>query len=258
MSHTITPSIGKGTIHSPSSGSHSLEREPHPLGPVVYAGPIFYPAQEAFDLLRVFRDWAADAPDEITALVNLTSAPPLPVIPPRWHHKKVVALLAASTAAEDKGEALVREVRSVAEPIADLLGAMPFHVLRTVRDPLWPKGNYSYSNAANLDRVDDELIDRLCKIHHAAPSLRCEIHIQQMSGALARIPNGASPFAERTMPFVLNAVTCWQDPNMGPGHTQWAREVIATAAKPSTGRAYVNLLADTDAAGTPSSEERNQ
>src|SRR3954447_13175051 len=57
-----------------------FEFDLHPLGPMVYAGPIFYPAEAAEELLRVFRDWAGDAPDEITGIVNLTSAPPLPVI----------------------------------------------------------------------------------------------------------------------------------------------------------------------------------
>ncbi len=50
----------------------------HPLGPTVYAGPIFFPGAASRDLLRAFRDWAADAPDEVTGLVNLTTAPPLP------------------------------------------------------------------------------------------------------------------------------------------------------------------------------------
>ncbi len=120
----------------------------YPLGPIIYAGPIFYPAEEAFDLLRVFRDWAADAPDEITALVNLTSAPPLPPIPQEWHGRKVAALVAASTGPVDEGEVLVRRIRSVAEPISDLLGPMP---------------------------------------------------------------------------FVLNAVTGWQDPEEGPAHQDWAQ-----------------------------------
>src|SRR5919198_5644475 len=43
----------------------------HPVGPIVYAGPIFYPAEDAPALLRLFREWAPDSPDEITALLNL-------------------------------------------------------------------------------------------------------------------------------------------------------------------------------------------
>src|SRR3954454_17769113 len=102
----------------------SFEFDLHPLGPIIYAGPIFYAADAAPALLRAFRDWAPNAPDEITALVNLTSAPPLPVIPDEWHGKKVAALVAASTGPPEEGAALVQAFRDVAAPIADLLGRM--------------------------------------------------------------------------------------------------------------------------------------
>jgi FAD/FMN-containing dehydrogenase len=220
----------------------------HPIGAEIYAGPVFYPAQEAFDLLRAFRDWAGDAPDEITALVNLTSAPPLPVIPEEWHGKKVVALVAASTGPVDEGEALIRRVREVAEPIADLLGPMPYPALQTLLDPLWQKGIHAYFKATNLARLDDQLIDRLCKVHQAAPGPQCEIHVHQMGGAVGRVAEGATAFSERSMPFVLNAVTGWHDPSATDAHTAWARAVVDAAAGESTGRAYVNFLGDADAA----------
>ena len=113
----------------------------HPLGPMIYAGPIFYPAEASGDLLRAFRDWAADAPDEITALVNLTTAPPLPVIPQEWHGRKVAAFIAASTGPLENGDALVGSFRQVAEPIADLLGPMPYQAIQTLIDPLWRRGS---------------------------------------------------------------------------------------------------------------------
>src|ERR1700761_4706016 len=142
-----------------------FEFELHRLGPIVYAGPIFYPAQDAPDLLRAFRDWAGDAPDEITGLVNLTTAPPLPVIPEEWHGKKVAAFIATSTGPVDDGDALVRAIRGVAEPIVDLLGPMPYQMIQTLLDPLWQKGIHAYFKATNLARLDDELVDRLCELH---------------------------------------------------------------------------------------------
>jgi FAD/FMN-containing dehydrogenase len=227
-----------------------FEFDLHPLGPTIYAGPIFFPAEAGRDLLRAFRDWAGDAPNEITALVDLTTAPPLPVIPEEWHGKKVAAFIAASTGPLEEGEALVRAVREVAEPIADLLGPMPYQVLQTLVDPLWTKGIHSYFKATNLARLDDDLVDRLCEIHLAAPGPQCEIHVHQMGGAVARVADGATAFADRSMPFVLNAVTGWHDPGVGETHTVWARSAIAAAADASTGRAYVNFLGDPDAART--------
>jgi FAD/FMN-containing dehydrogenase len=232
-----------------------FEFDLHRLGPIVYAGPIFYPGDAARDLLRTFRGWAGDAPDEITALVNLTTAPPLPVIPQQWHGKKVAAFIAASTGAVEDGAALVRAMREVAEPVADLLGPMPYHMIQTLIDPLWEEGIHAYFKATNLARLDEDLVERLCELHLAAPGPQCEIHVHQMGGAVGRVPDGATAFAERPMPFVLNAVTGWQDPGVGTAHTEWARTVIEAASDASTGRAYVNFLGDTDAAQTSYSDE---
>jgi FAD/FMN-containing dehydrogenase len=232
-----------------------FEFDLHPLGPMVYAGPIFFPASAARDLLRTFRDWAPHAPDEVTALVNLTSAPPLPVIPEEWHGEKVAAFVAASAGSVEEGAGLVSTIRDVAEPIADLLGPMPYQVIQTLLDPLWPKGIHAYFKATNLARLDDDLVDRLCEIHLAAPGPQCELHVHQMGGAVARVDEGATAFAERSMPFVLNAVTGWHDPDAGSAHREWSRAAIAAASRASTGRAYVNFLGDPDGARASYGEE---
>ncbi len=225
-----------------------LELTLHPVGPLVYAGPIFYPAEADRDLLRAFRAWCENAPDDVTALVNLTSAPPLPVIPSEWHGRKVAVFLAVASGPVDAGESLVAPFREVAEPIADLLGPMPYNMIQTLLDPLWPKGIRAYFKATNLAELDDELVDRLVDLHRESPGPQCEIHVHQMGGAVARVPEDATAFAERSMPFVLNAVTGWREPEADAAHRDWARAVIATASDASTGRAYVNFLTDPGAA----------
>ncbi len=232
-----------------------FEFDLHPLGPIVYGGPIFYPGAAARDLLYAFRDWADDAPDDITAVVNLTAAPPLPAIPEAWHGKKVAAFIAVSAGPVDEGEAQVRAIRRVAEPIADLLGPIPYRGMQRLLDPLYPKGLHAYFKATNLARLDDELIRRLCEIHLAAPGPQCEIHVHQMGGAVARVGDGATAFAQRSMPFVLNAVAGWHAQSQGEAHTHWARTVIEAASDASTGRAYVNYLGDPDAARAAYGEE---
>jgi FAD/FMN-containing dehydrogenase len=220
----------------------------HPVGPLVYAGPIFYPAELAADLLRELRSWAPNASPDITAVVNLTSAPPLPVIPEAWHGRKVAALIACSAGPVEEGAAHVAGFRSIGEPIADLLGPMPYQVIQTLIDPLWQKGIQAYFKATNLARLDDELIDALCRRHLAAPGPQCEVHVHQMGGAVAQVGQDDSAFSERSMPYVLNAVTGWHDSGLGDAHRQWARSVIEAGSRAGTGRAYVNFLTDPDAA----------
>jgi FAD/FMN-containing dehydrogenase len=68
-----------------------------------------------------------------------------------------------------------------------------------------------------------------------------------MGGAVAAVGEGDTAFAERSMPYVLNAVTGWHDPDAAEAHIGWARAVIDAASDASTGRAYVNYLGDADA-----------
>ena len=185
--------------------------------------------------MRLFRDWASDAPDEVTGIVNLTSAPPLPPIPEAWHGKPVAAFVACSVGPVDEAEALVREFRTVAEPIVDLLGPMPYNVIQTLLDPLWGKGTQAYFKATNLSGLDDALIEKLAEVHLQVPGPQAEIHIHQMGGALARVPEGATSFSERSMPFVLNAVTGWHDEAQADAHIAWARAVVDAAAEPRRG-----------------------
>ena len=225
-----------------------FELELHPLVPIVYGGLIFFSAEHDVELMRLFREWAPDVPDDITAALNLTTAPPLPVVPEEWHGKKVIALIAVSAGPIDEAEAQFRSLRAAAEPVADLLGPMPYTAMQTLIDPLWQKGIKAYFKATNLARLDDELIERLNERHLSAPGPQCEIHVHQMGGAVARVGDGDTAFSERSMPFVLNAVTGWHDSDAASAHTGWARAVVDAAADASTGRAYVNFLGDSDVA----------
>ena len=167
-----------------------FEFDLHPVGPTVYAGLIFYPAEHDVELMRMFRDWAPSVPDDITAALNLTTAPPLPVVPEAWHGKKVTALIVVSAGPHEEAEAQVRSFREAFEPVADLLGPMPYQAMQTLIDPLWPKGIHAYFKATNLAGVDDALIGRLHELHLSAPGPQCEIHLHQMGGAVSRVPEG--------------------------------------------------------------------
>src|SRR5262245_50791188 len=50
----------------------------HPVGPTVIAGPVFWTAEDTTDVLRFYRDFVADAPDELGTVIRLGTIPPLP------------------------------------------------------------------------------------------------------------------------------------------------------------------------------------
>jgi FAD/FMN-containing dehydrogenase len=233
----------------------SFELALHPVGPEVYAGPLFLPAEAAGDLLRFYRDWAPNAPDSITTAVSLATAPPLPVIPQEWHGKKVAILIALCAGPVEDGEELVRELRTVAEPVADLIHPMPYTFIQSLLDPLWPKGINAYFKGTHLAGLSDETIDSLVRLHQAAPGPQCEIHVHQMGGAVARVGAMDTAYPERSMAYVLNAVTGTANPAELGANTEWARAVIASAKADETGRAYVNFFGESIEAESAYGEE---
>src|SRR3954451_1028969 len=98
----------------------SLEYRLHPVGPMVLAGPIFFAGERAEEILRFYRDWVRELPDEMTTLVNLTTAPPAPFLPEEVHGKPVVAVGAVYAGDPEEGRHVVQPLKDIAEPVADL------------------------------------------------------------------------------------------------------------------------------------------
>jgi FAD/FMN-containing dehydrogenase len=110
--------------------------EARPLGPMVFAAPVFYRAAESPDILRAWRDWAADAPDEVTTRAVFWTMPAAPGLPPAVHDQDV--LIAAALYAGDpaEGAEVLGPMRRLAEPLADIGGEMPYRFFQAAFDPL--------------------------------------------------------------------------------------------------------------------------
>jgi FAD/FMN-containing dehydrogenase len=64
----------------------------HPVGPIVLAGPIFWPMEDSPEVLRFYRDWIADAPDELMTIVIHRKAPAVPFVPTELHGQLIVGV----------------------------------------------------------------------------------------------------------------------------------------------------------------------
>src|SRR5256714_9650003 len=98
----------------------SLEYRLHPVGPNGLAGPIFFAGDRAEEILRFYREWVRELPDETTTLVNLTTAPPVPFLPESVHGKRVVAVVAVHAGDAEQGRAVMQPLKELGDPIADL------------------------------------------------------------------------------------------------------------------------------------------
>jgi FAD/FMN-containing dehydrogenase len=221
----------------------AFEFDLHPVGPTVAAGPVFYPGERAREIMRFYRDYVRDLPDEATTLVNLLTAPPAPFLPEDWHGKKLVALIGCYSGDRDEGMKALQPLRDLGDPVADLIGPMPYTQMQSLIDALWPKGTQAYMKAGYLRKLDDHAIDTLASYHQNATSPSSEIHIQHFGGAIARVGDDETAVGERRAPFVLNAIASTHDPAGGlETHVDWAQRLYAEIEPSLTGSAYINFL----------------
>jgi FAD/FMN-containing dehydrogenase len=221
----------------------SLEYRLHPVGPTVFAGPVFYAGPSAAQVLRGWRDLTADLPDELTTLANILVAPPVPFLPEAVHGQMVVAILGVHAGSVEDGAKAAEPLRSLAEPIADLMGPMPYTAMQRLLDPLWEAGAHNYFTSTVMDRLDDQAIDTLLAQHAAGQAPAHELHLHHAGGAMARVPAEATAFAHRGAPYVLNIIARSPDRAGFEQHADWAR-ATRRAMDPWGGGAYVNFTSD--------------
>ena len=83
----------------------------HPVGPTVLAGPVFWAAEDTTDVLRFYREFVADAPDELGTVVRLGTIPPLPVVDEDVHFQPAIAVASCYAGPVEDGERAVHALR---------------------------------------------------------------------------------------------------------------------------------------------------
>jgi len=222
----------------------SLEFRLYPVGPMVLAGPIFFAGDRALEVATFYRDWVRDLPDEVTTLLNFTTAPPAPFLPESVHGKPVVAVIAVHSGEPEAGRALVQPLKDLGDPVADLIGPMPYTMMQGLIDALWAPGAQNYFRSAYVDELNDAAVAALVEKHGSKPSPNSEIHIQHFGGAVARVGGDVSPFGQRSAQFVLNVIARQPEADGFDRNVAWARGTTDALAPVSRDGAYVNFMGD--------------
>jgi FAD/FMN-containing dehydrogenase len=215
-----------------------LEFRLYPQGDM-YAGLIIYPRDRAVEALRTYREHTAVAPDELNTFIALLNTP---------DGVPVVAFIPAFAGDVAAGEAAVAGYRSMGEPIADLVGPMPYVALQQMLDDGFQAGPHVYWRSHFLTGIPDEAIDILVAGANAAPSPMSSVLIEHLGGAVARVGKEETAFDHRDAEYNFAVIAVWTDPEEADANIAWARE-LWNAIQPFARGVYVNYLGvgdDTD------------
>ena len=215
----------------------SFEYRLHPVGPVL-AGLLIHPLPAARDVLRSYRDFCREAPDELTAYAALMHSPD--------DGQPILALMLAYAGDLAEGERVVAPLRRVGPPVADTVRPMPYCDLQRSLDPIAPSGLQNYWKSDSLRQLTDEAIDIIVSHYEATPSPLALAIVEQLGGAVRRVGRGETAFNLRDDDFHFVLMSRWTDPAASESNIRWAREFAAAMRPVSTGAGYVNALSEDD------------
>src|SRR5438552_10697161 len=213
----------------------------NPVGPTVLAGPIFWPMERSAEVLRFYRDWIEDVPDELTTLVVHRHVPPLAVIPTEFHGRPAVTVIPCWVGPIEEGEKIIRPMREFMSPFLDLCAPKPFLTHQSMFDPSFPAGQWYYFRSANLSTLTNEVVDIIADRAQRMTSPLTAFPIFQLGGAIARVREDETPFSGRGAGHTININATTADEAGFAEEREWTRSFWKALLTYQTD-VYVNFL----------------
>jgi FAD/FMN-containing dehydrogenase len=220
----------------------------HPVGPTVIAGPVFWAAEDTTDVMRFYREFVADAPDELGTVIRLGTIPPLPVVSQELHFRPAIAVACCYAGPVEDGQRVVGALRQFGTPLVDLVGPKLYVDHQSSIDDTVPHGWHYYWKATNLTGLSDEVIDVVAQHAYRARSPRSYAAMFHMGGAVARVPRDATAYPGRDVAHNIIIDGAWladQDDTVGAYESGWTREFLQALRSHRAG-VYVNFLDSDD------------
>jgi FAD/FMN-containing dehydrogenase len=215
----------------------------HPVSDIL-GGPIFY-AVDA-DVLRAYRDFITDAPEDLGAIFALTLAPPLPFLPEEWHGKPVAVVLSCWTGAADEGGEILKPLGDWGRVVGAYVGRMPYPAINRLFDELLPPGLQHYWKGDFVRELPDEAVAVHVKHGARVPTGASGAFLFPIDGACHRVAPEQTAFAWRDATFATVIAGVWPNPADNERNIAWVRRYHEALRPYSEEGGYVNFMSADD------------
>ncbi|MFZ5885550.1 MAG: FAD-binding oxidoreductase [Chloroflexota bacterium] len=207
---------------------------------LVLGGMLFLPATPA--TIAAFIAESEAAPGELSTIVNVMTAPPMPFIPEEAHGKPIIMAMMVYAGNPEEGEKVIAPFRALAAPYADMLRPMRYPEMY----PPEEGGDY-HPVAANrtmfLDRVTHAEAELILERLQRSSGSMAVTQLRVLGGAMARVPSDATAFAHRQSKIMANLAALYEKPEEKEVHEEWVTEFFSALQQSDKGM-YVNFVGD--------------
>jgi FAD/FMN-containing dehydrogenase len=213
----------------------------YPVPPELLFAVTLFSLDHAADVLHFLRDYMSKAPDELMVLAALWTAPNLPAVPEHQRGNHALFLLGCYLGSPEKGEALLKPLRTCRPAIADLTSRKTWLDVQRFFDEDYPSGRRYYWKSTLIKGLTDQVIASLVRHAAARPSLLTSIDIWPMGGAFSRIDPAETAFGSRDVAFTINYEANWDRAEEDHANIDWTRTSLKEVQDLSQSRTYLNF-----------------
>ncbi len=208
----------------------------------VLLGEAFCLGDDIPRIVRRWRDFMPEAPDNLRWTLSLRLAPDTPDFPEEVRGGPVASEAALWVGDLEKGSRCLDNVLSFCNPVAVTRKTMSFLALQTMADLEFPHGRRYYTKSGYFMSVDDISIDQMIEALESIPSPMTQIELAYLGGAVNRVGAAETAFGDRRSPFVLNLLGNWADASEDSANVSWVRSLFKKLRPSMTPGVYVNFM----------------
>ena len=215
----------------------------HPIGPIVFGGLLAFPRENGGAVLRAYRDFMQNAPNDVGGGLALMTAPPEPFVPEHVQGKPIIGIIVLYTGNPDDGERAFQPILDLG-PVMKMVGPMPYAAVQEILAHGNPPGMQNYWKADMYQELPDAALDALLKAVANTLSPLTATFLQPLGGAVHDVPEDSTAMGWRSAKWALHVLGIWPDPSQNEANIAWVRDVAAAAKQWAQPGAYLNYLTD--------------
>lgn len=213
----------------------------HPVH-TVCAGPMLWEMEQAADIMKWYREFIVQAPEEISGFFAFMTVPPGPPFPEALHFKKMCGIVWCYPGTMEQANAILEPIRNYRPPAFEFFVPMPFPMLQSMFDGLYPPGLQWYWKADFFKELSDAAIARHLVHAPQSPTMFSTMHLYPVNGAAHKVAPAETPWSYRDAVWSEVIVGVDPDPANRQAITDWARAYYDALHPFGAGGAYVNFM----------------
>jgi len=213
----------------------------HPVH-TVCAGPTLWELGQSAEIMKWYRDFIVQAPEDLNGFFAFLTVPPGPPFPEQIHLKKMCGIVWCYTGPMEQANKLLQPLRNHRPPAFEFFVPMPYPMVQSMFDAVYPPGLQWYWKADFVKELSDQAIALHVQHGSQLPTMHSTMHMYPVDGAVHRVRPDDTAWSYRDVQWSEVIVGVDPEPANKDRITAWARGYFDALHPFGAGGAYVNFM----------------